>query len=211
MTLDARAQAVLEFWLGPTGSETGQIPERMNDWFGADDDAAQLERRDQLVAARFGELVAAAQRGEHDAWAREPRGRLALILLLDQFPRNIGRGTPAAFASDSKALALTLEGLDARMDERLAPIESAFFLMPLQHAEDRALQDRSVIEYRRLAARVEAREREHFTNFADHAQLHRDIVARFGRFPHRNAILGRPTTDAEHEYLATDAPRFGQT
>jgi uncharacterized protein (DUF924 family) len=149
---------------------------------------------DERVRARFGALVAAARRGALDHWASSPRGRLALILVLDQFPRHVFRGTADAFASDLKAQALTREGIDAGMDEALTLAERQFFYLPLMHAEDREVQALSV---------------ERFTALRDAAQAtlgfaldHRDVVERFGRFPHRNAVLGRASSAEEQAYLS---------
>ena len=208
--IDPRARAVLDFWFAETRERPQDIPERIEFWFGSGEDPDAVRHLDRDITARFGELVEAAGRGDLDAWADDPHTRLALILLIDQFRRNAHRGTAAAFALDRRALELTLTGLD-RMLDQLAPIEQVFFLMPLQHAEDLAIQQQSVAAYDRLQARVDAPLREAFASFAEYAVMHRDIVACFGRFPHRNAVLGRASTAAEREYLAGEAPTFGQS
>ena len=163
------------------------------------------------IEQRFGAAVRAARAGQLDEWADDPRGRLALVILLDQFARNIFRGTADAFAADDRALALTQEAMERGHDTELDPIERVFLYMPLQHAESKVVQEQSVATYEALAESVPAAQRERFEGFTKYARLHRDIVARFGRFPHRNAILGRPSTEAERDYLAGDAPRFGQS
>jgi uncharacterized protein (DUF924 family) len=142
-------------------------------------------------------------------WLDHPEGRLALVLALDQLPRNLFRGTPRAFAYDSYTAALCLAAAHTGQDQRLLPIQRAFLYMPLQHFEDLQAQDAGVALYERLAE-------EHpdppvfLEGFVPFARLHRDIIARFGRFPHRNGILNREDTAEEAEYLAGDAPSFGQ-
>jgi uncharacterized protein (DUF924 family) len=133
-----------------------------------------------------------------------------LILLLDQFRRNIYRGTADAFARDKAALKLCVEGAMAKKDRGLTPIQRAFFYMPLQHAESRKIQAKSVQLYSRLAEIVSPTYRETFETIAQFAELHRDIIERFGRFPHRNKLLNRANTPDEDEFLAGDSPSFGQ-
>src|SRR5690606_24289995 len=137
--------------------------------------------------------------------------RLALILLLDQFRRNIYRGTAKAFEKDKVALKLTVEGAMEKLDKGLTPIQRVFFYMPLQHAESRKVQAKSVDIFRKLADAVSPTYQETFETVAQFAELHRDIIERFGRFPHRNKVLGRKNTPEEEEYLAgDDTLSFGQ-
>ena len=133
---------------------------------------------------------------------------VALILLLDQFPRNIYRGTPKAFEKDGRARYLMRDGMSRQMDLVLSPIERCFFYMPLQHAESRKVQEKSVALYSKLAESVSPTYRETFATVAQFAELHKDIIDQFGRFPHRNKLLGRANTPEENEYLAGDAPDF---
>jgi uncharacterized protein (DUF924 family) len=155
---------------------------------------------DERIRTRFGALVDAARRGALDRWAATARGRLALIILLDQFPRHVFRNRPEAYASDSRAQALTREGIELAMDEELTLAERQFFYLPLMHAEDREVQALSV---------------ERFTALRDAAQAvvgfavgHCDVVARFGRFPHRNKVLGRASSPEEEAFLASDENTF---
>jgi uncharacterized protein (DUF924 family) len=152
---------------------------------------------DDRVRTRFGELVEAARSGILDHWAASPRGRLALIILLDQFPRHCFRGMPQAYASDAKAQALAAEGIGARMDEQLTFAERQFFYMPLVHAEDRDLQALSLERFDTL--------REDAETVLGFASGHRRIVYRFGRFPHRNKVLGRVSSPEEEAFLASAA------
>ncbi|WP_279356790.1 DUF924 family protein [Methylobacterium indicum] len=137
-------------------------------------------------------LHEAAARGELAAWEATPEGALALVLLLDQFPRNLFRGTPRAWATDAAALAAAERALARGHDRAIEPGLRIFLYMPLTHAEDRDLQERSVALFAALGLPVHL----------DAAIEHRDLIRRFGRFPHRNAVLGRPETAAERDYLA---------
>jgi len=199
-----RIDAVLTFWFRETNLSAPQIDRRMDVWFG-EDVTFDLECKKQ-----FAEDVEAASEGKLDHWADDPRGRLALILLLDQFRRNIYRDTVEAFSKDKVALKLCVEGAMAKADQGLPPIYRVFFYMPLQHAESRKVQAKSVELFSKLANDVTATYRETFETVLQFAELHRDIIEQFGRFPHRNALLGRANTPEEDEYLPGDVPDFGQ-
>jgi uncharacterized protein (DUF924 family) len=199
-----RIERILTFWFKEQQLTAPQIDRRMDFWFG-EDKALDLE-----VERDFGDDVREASEGKLDHWAEEPRGRLALILLLDQFRRNIYRGTAKAFEKDKAALKLCVEGAMAKTDTGLTPIERVFFYMPLQHAESAKVQAKSVELYSKLAEAVSPTFRETFSTIAYYAELHRDIVEQFGRFPHRNRLLGRENTPAEAEFLAGEGPDFGQ-
>ena len=202
---------VLDYWFGTARERPATLHEQRPLWFGNETDtAADVDRRDTDLRARFGETAAMAASGRLDGWSATPGGRLALVLLLDQLPRNIYRGTARAFATDAAARALTVDGLEQGVDRALQPLERVFFYLPLEHAESLADQDRCVALMTALEADAPAGLEETFAGFTLYAQRHRDIVARFGRFPHRNRALGRPDTPAETAYLAGDAPGFGQ-
>ena len=192
---------LLEFWFGDCRERPGNIGSKMQLWFGSTSDD------DRELKARFESLYLQAVAGDLRDWQQTPSGRLALILLLDQLPRCLFRGTPEAFASDYQAASLCLAGINQCVDIRLHAIERVFFYMPLQHVEDSVAQDAGVTAYRRLEDE-QTEYRETYKGFREYADLHRDIIARFGRFPHRNAILGRQNTAEEAAYLAADAPTF---
>jgi uncharacterized protein (DUF924 family) len=156
---------------------------------------------DKEIADRFGTALEHARHGELDRWAETPRERLALIILLDQFPRNVFRGTPLAFAQDPAAQRLAVGALDADMDRGLALHERLFLSLPLQHAEDRALQDRGLAYVERLVAEAPPGVRSFYERALESAKRHHDVVARFGRFPTRNAALSRAPTPEEITYL----------
>jgi uncharacterized protein (DUF924 family) len=186
---------VLEYWLGPEPTTTEQVQQRMKLWFGG---GAETDRE---IRERFTTLVQKAKAGELDAWAETPRGTLALVILLDQFTRNVYRGSPEAFVSDPKALALSREGHLQGRFASLGTFERMFATMPLRHAEDVEAQKLGVA----LAVRdtLEAPEllRAFMVRSVDSARDHLDVIVRFGRFPHRNAVLGRDSTPEEKEYL----------
>ena len=201
---ERRINAILSFWFREQSLSAPQIDRRMDVWFG-EDPVFDAEIRD-----RFADDVEAASAGGLSHWGDAPEGRLALILLLDQFRRNIYRNTAEAFSKDKLALKLCVEGAMEKKDQGLTPIQRVFFYMPLQHAESRKVQEKSVALYQRLAEAVSPTYRETFLTVAQFAELHRDIVEQFGRFPHRNQLLGRANTPEEDEYLAGDSPDFGQ-
>ena len=152
--------------------------------------------------------MAKAAAGELSDWQMTPSGRLALILLTDQFPRNIYRDSPRAFALGSKALAVCLDGIKSDFDVKLRPIERVFFYLPLEHAESLRHQEQSVNLFRELAESATGNQKTLFGEYLDCAVRHRDIVARFGRFPHRNKILERESTAEEIAFLAEPDSSF---
>lgn len=200
-----RIDRVLDFWFKEKNLSAPQIDGRMDIWFGED------AHFDSEIATEFTEDIEDASSGKLSHWAHQPKGRLALILLLDQFRRNVYRNTPDAFVHDKTALKLCVEGAMEKKDRGLSPIQRAFFYMPLQHAESRKVQRKSVQIFNKLATSVSPTYRETFETIAQFAELHADIVEQFGRFPHRNKILERENTADEAEYLAADTPDFGQS
>ena len=195
---------VLDFWFEGVADDPQAVAARSQVWFQSD------PAFDRLCRERFGALHERVTRGELDEWQETARGALALVVVLDQLSRNIHRGTGAAFACDAKALACCLHARERGFDERLRPVERMFLYMPFQHTEDRERQDESVRVWEALAASVEGETAEYFENSIAHAREHRDVVRRFGRFPHRNAVLGRESTPEEQRYLDGGAPRYGQ-
>jgi len=195
---------VVDFWFGDATAGPEALERRGKVWFGAD------HAFDRECAARFAAPLEDAAAGALDGWADTPHGRLALVILLDQMPRNIHRSSPAAFAHDTQAAAHCVSGIESGQDRSLHPVERLFLYMPLQHAEDLGLQRRSVEQFESLAAEADDAWRDRFAENARYARLHHDIVERFGRFPHRNRILGRESTEEELRYLADGAPTFDQ-
>ena len=161
---------------------------------------------DKEITERFGKLLEQARRGELDHWADTPRGRLALVIVLDQFSRHIYRGSPLSYAQDEKALELALEGIDLGMDRELGAMERNFFWLPLGHSEDLALHERSVRHAEEEAANAPLHPKALYEFGVSQAEAARSVIGRFGRHPHRNEILGRTSTPEELEYLRTETP-----
>jgi len=210
------ALKVREFWFGPLGqvsdsrlaSLAPDLGERTSVWFSSD--AHIREELDEQIRSHFGALVERAGRGELTSWADSPRRRLSLILLLDQFPRQIYRGTSRAFTYDPEALSLALSGMQSAADGALNVAERLFFYMPLHHAESLEVQEESVAAYRRLVAESPVELRTTLESARGSAEAHCDTIRRFGRFPHRNRVLGRVNTAEETAYLKKHPGHFGQ-
>ena len=163
---------------------------------------------DDEIRARFGAAVAAAAAGGFDRWAGDAEGALTLVILLDQFSRNIWRGSPRAFAADAKARAIAGAAIDRGFDRRLPLDRRHFFYLPYEHSEDAADQARSVFLFRRWAEDHGAAGREKALDQMTYVLRHQEIVQRFGRFPHRNEILGRESTAAEIEFVKEPKSSF---
>ncbi|HYM28411.1 MAG TPA: DUF924 family protein [Steroidobacteraceae bacterium] len=200
------ARSIRDFWFGKLPPSAEALNRRMRFWFGNEG----VQERDAQIRVRFGTLLERAARGELDAWADGPRRRLSLVILLDQFPRHIYRGTARAFDYDAQALGLTLSGMQSAADAALGVVERIFFYMPLQHAEVTEVQEESVAAYRRLLTEAPTELRPVFAGALRSAENHRAIVEKFGRFPHRNRLLQRPSTPAEDTWLRRGGKSFGQ-
>lgn len=188
-------RAVLDFWFAASGEpEHGAVRDL---WF------RKSDTTDRRIAERFGPLIEQALRGELEAWAAEPHSALAQIVLLDQFTRNTFRDTPRAFAGDKRALAAAMAMVGSRQDEALLPVQRVFVYLPFEHAEGIVMQEEALRLFTRLVAEAPA-----LQNMLDYAQRHHDVVQRFGRFPHRNVILGRQSTADEIEFLKQPGSRF---
>lgn len=160
---------------------------------------------DAACRTRFAGTLHEAREGALDSWARTPRGALALCILLDQFPRNLFRASPEAFASDAEARGLARRAIARGFDRLLTPVQRVFLYLPLEHSEEMRDQDESVRLFETLADTPGMTGPE---SVIDYAHRHRDVIRRFGRFPHRNAVLGRVSTEAEEAYLAEPGADF---
>jgi uncharacterized protein (DUF924 family) len=190
------AQRVLDFWFLPSEADGAGQPR--SEWFRKDD------AFDAAIGERFGALIEHAVSGGLREWDAEgAQGTLARIIVLDQFTRNVWRGTPAAFSGDALALACALQLVDSGADKDLTPLQRWFAYMPFEHAEDARMQEQAVALFTALAA-----EHPGFDGALDYALKHRDVIARFGRFPHRNPILGRASTEEETAYLKQPGSGF---
>jgi uncharacterized protein (DUF924 family) len=198
----ATAEEILDFWFGELDEGGNLTEDRSSLWWRG---GPQI---DAEIRARFESDVLEAAAGRRDDWAGRAEGTLALLICLDQLSRNIFRDTPRAFAQDPRARYLALQGIESGVDRRLAPIQRVFFYMPLEHAEDPALQRRSVALFEELYRTAPVERREAFRVFLDYAERHKAVVDRFGRFPHRNVILGRESTAEERAFLEGPAAPF---
>jgi len=194
--MSASAEELLAFWFGADLDAPEAVAERNRFWFEASPE------QDREIAARFAELPELAARGALDAWRDAPRSALARVIALDQLPRNLYRDSPRAFASDAAALDVALDALARGSERALAPIERSFLYLPLEHAENPGLQGRSVKLYGELAASAPPQLKSALAGTLDYARRHRDVIARFGRFPARNRALGRASTPEETSFLA---------
>lgn len=191
-----KAQEVLDFWFGAPGSAA--YGEERDAWFRKDD------AFDSEIRARFGDVIAQAVAGGLRDWDDEgPQGVLARIIVLDQFTRNARRGTPGAFEGDALALSAARKLVETGAYRDLAPVQRSFAFMPFEHAEEPRAQEQAVELFTELA-----HETGKYANSLDYAHRHRGVIARFGRFPHRNAILGRASTPEEAEYLRQPGSGF---
>lgn len=200
----AGVDEILEFWFADAAESADALRRRNAVWFGTD------REFDHEVRQRFETTLELADTGACDHWRDDPRSLLALILLFDQVPRNIHRGTARAFAYDEKALELSLNGIESGSDRDLTLLQRVFFYMPLQHVESLELQKRSVELNAALAGEASEILREFLNRSLEHAIHHRDMIAQFGRFPHRNAVLGRESSETERAFLKAGATTFGQ-
>jgi len=189
------ADAVLDFWFGAPGSS--EFGSARKAWFMKD------AAFDAAIRERFGALVERALRGELEVWGDEPRSSLAQILLLDQFTRNAFRGSARSFAGDARALAAASRMVGSRQDEALAPFMRAFVYLPFEHAEGLAMQDEAIRLFTKLVS-----EAPELADMLDYAHRHREVIERFGRFPHRNEILGRLSTAEEIAFIQRPGSGF---
>lgn len=196
MEFSSRVDAILSFWFGTPQDNAEYYDTRSKLWF------TPAPTIDQEITHRFSTDYQRAAERQLQSWQERPRSALALLLLLDQFPRNMFRGAPQAFATDALAREVTASLLATGGDRQLCAVERMFVYLPLMHSEDLAQQQQSVMLFRQLAQdnpRV---------NSVSYAERHQEIIGRFGRFPHRNTILGRPSTPEESEFLKQPSSSF---
>lgn len=202
--MEDEIRQIHQFWFG----------EIAGDWCAEDRNSLwwyESEAIDAEIQARFGVAHRRAVSGDLNHWGETPGGRLALILLLDQFSRNLYRRQADAFSADERALQTCQEGCRREQDVQLRLIERVFFYMPFMHSESMAHQDEVLRLNQALLDAADQADKAKAERYVKAAVLHRDLIGRFGRFPHRNAVLGRASTDAETAYLAGDHESFGQS
>ncbi len=195
-------QTIIDFWFGSKLSLKTAIETKSPLWWkkSADTDAE--------IRTRFEAQLVEFCKGKLTHWKTSAEGWLALIILSDQFPRNMYRDSAQAFAYDEMALALCLEGLDKKLDSQLNPLQRVFFYLPLEHAESSAMQERSVMLQAQLLNSVDDSLKQSFQGFYNFALAHQKVIEEFQRFPHRNQTLGRQSTEDELAYLAQPGSGF---
>lgn len=194
---------VLEYWFGGHDPDDPATGSRQADlWWG------HSEQSDRALQERFGETHEAAARGELDDWAQSADGRVALVIVLDQLSRSLHRGTPRAFEHDAAALRLTLAAVERGEDRTRPFFQRVFLYMPFQHSERITVQEQGCRVFEALRDEAPAPLRESARFYLGFMRRHRDVVARFGRFPHRNAILGRPSSAEELAFLQQPGSSF---
>lgn len=194
--------ALLEWWFGSAESPSEIAKAKNQLWFG------KKKSQDADALNRFGGLVDQALEGGLTEWTESPQGWLALVLLLDQLPRMIFRNCPTAYAGDKRAQALVKHGLKLGRDQSLTPLQRTFIYLVLEHTESLEAQDEAISRFTALLPLQPSTDREYFTQTLDYARKHRAVIERFGRFPHRNDVLGRASTEEEVEFLKRPGSRF---
>jgi uncharacterized protein (DUF924 family) len=202
--LQVTPEDVLTFWFADAVGDPAKAMRRRSFWFQVDPAV------DEAISRRFSSSVQRAARGELAAWEQAPRSCLALVILLDQFPRNLFRGGAEAFQYDARALEVASRGVAAGYLEQLSLVEQAFFVLPYEHSEDVAVQRAGIGLMEEIVERADPEWKPSARVSLDFARRHLQILERFGRFPHRNAALGRPSTAAEQAYLDGGGESFGQ-
>jgi uncharacterized protein (DUF924 family) len=193
---------ILQFWFGDVDALGRSDVKHSRRWFMKD------EAFDREIAQLFGETFAEVRGGLREAWLDDPRGRVAYVIVLDQFPRNMFRGTARMFEGDRQALAAAVEGVARHEDDQLSASERSFLYMPYMHSEDIDMQERSVALFKELAESAPSELRGAMVSAVQYAEKHREIIARYGRFPHRNAVLGRRSTPEELAFIAEPGSGF---
>lgn len=196
-------EEILEFWFGTLDDNGFAEPEKAKLWFGG-------KEADALIFERFGAWVGEALESRLDDWSGNAEGLMALVTLLDQFPRNIYRGSKRAFSGDALARGWVNLAVAQGIDLSMPPAWRLMFYLPFEHAENLSEQNLSVAMYERLLASTPEQCRGQVTDSLRWACRHRDIIASFGRFPHRNAVMQRQPTEQERIWLAKGGERFGQ-
>ena len=198
-------EAILAFWFGDDSNALDTLAgmqARAGIWF------ASNAEFDAAIRERFADLPERARAGEFDAWRAEARSTLALVLVLDQFPRNLYRDSALSFSFDALAYEVVVGGLARGFDAQLSPVEAVFLYLPFEHAEDSDAQHRCVALFEGLLGRCAVKLRPQFEAFLSYAARHCDVVEKFGRFPHRNRLLDRTATEEEAAYLESGGDTF---
>jgi uncharacterized protein (DUF924 family) len=200
--LTATANAIVNLWFGDDLETPKAVTERSQQWFASDPSF------DELIRSRFKTLPDQALTGKFAGWARTPVPALALVLILDQFPRNLYRGSSRSFAYDSAAVDIAREAIALSLDRELHPLHAVFLYLPFEHSEHQELQDQCVSLFQQLVERAPSLLADRFNSFLGYAERHQAVIKQFGRFPHRNSVLGRISTPEEVEFLRAGGDIF---
>lgn len=200
--MDKQLQAVLLLWFDKPQVDGSVLPEVQARWW------KKNPEFDAKIQAEFSSSIERAAQGDFNSELIDPEARLAVIILLDQMSRNAFRDTPKAFAQDHIALRLAQEAVASKQDQALSFSKRAFIYFPFEHAEDKAMQAKSVALFQALHKAVPDQRKAGFKNYIDYAIAHQKIIDRFGHFPHRNKILGRDSTEEEIAFLQTEGSSF---
>mgnify|MGYP000353064763 FL=1 len=204
------AQTVLDYWFGEEAAD-GSMPPRSAQQIAKQQSKfwwSKNESIDADIRQRFEPVLKALLTGHYSSWLSSPQGRLAAIIVLDQFSRNMYRENAQAFSQDSLALYWTLEGIRQGDDKKLTPLQRVFFYLPLEHCEQPNMQNLAIEKFTQLGEDAPASFTELAKGFVSYAHQHQEVIARFGRFPHRNALLNRISTAQEKDYLAQPGSGF---
>ncbi|MEJ2178334.1 MAG: DUF924 domain-containing protein [Gammaproteobacteria bacterium] len=194
--------SILTYWFGTCPSAREISEQKKSLWWGKD------EQVDQEISQRFRPVIESVANSELDHWRESANGLLASIICTDQFPRNVFRGNAKSFAFDPVALVLAQQAVATHADLELTPIHRVFVYLPFEHSEDMAMQNQSLELFNKLHDEVQIEDKELFSGYVDFARRHLQIIKRFGRFPHRNEVLGRDSTQEELEFLAEPGSSF---
>lgn len=198
------AETVVDYWFADATDNLAALQNRMRFWFAVD------RKIDKDIRQRFGQLPTMLNKGHTLGWLENDVSLLAKVLILDQFTRNMYRGTAQAFAYDELALKLAKLSVKNGILDRIHPLYGRFIVMPYEHSEDLTDQEQGVVLGEYLHGIAPTHLKKQFMHFIKYAHIHRNIIQRFGRFPHRNAVLNRECTEEESEYLQSGGERFGQ-
>lgn len=204
------AQAIIDYWFGEEVTD-GSTPPRSAQQIAKQQSKfwwSKNETIDNEIRLRFEPVLKALLTGHYSSWFSTPQGRLAAIIVLDQFSRNMYRENAQAFSQDSLALHWTLEGIRQGDDKKLTPLQRVFFYLPLEHCEQLNMQNLAIEKFSQLQDDAPASFADLAKGFVDYAHQHQEVIARFGRFPHRNALLNRSSTELEKAYLAQPGSGF---
>ena len=202
--MPSEPQDVIDYWLGDAETDPSAVRDRSKLWYGSSTEI------DNQIRQNFGDALALAERGKLQQWLESPSGQLSLIILLDQFSRNLYRGSRDAWKNDARALDIATRCVDNNDHQGLSLFGRVFLYHPFHHAESTMAQEKAIFLFDELYRDAPPEWHSSLKGYVDFARSHRDIIRRFGRFPHRNKTLGRQSAAEEDEYLKESSSTYGQ-